>query len=1831
MPTIESRVVEMRFDNKQFEENAQQSMGTIEKLNKSLDFDKTSKSLDKLSDAGKKFSLKGIEVALQTVTEKFSALEIAGMQVIANLTDRMTNMGVSFVKSMTTDLIGSGWDKYAQKTSAIQTIMSATAKDIENVEERMKFVNTQIEKLNWFTDETSYSLLDMTNNIGKFTSNGIKLDDAATQMQGISVWASLSGASLSDASRAMYNLSQAMSSGQVKAIDWMSIENANMATREFKETAIQTAVEVGTLVKVGDEYYDAAGKAIDVTKDFRGSLAKGWFTSDVLGKTLNKFGSFTDELYKFTDAADLTASEAIKLIDAYAGVGNETFDMNTAMVQTGLSAEELTAYLGKLSSAEMDLGKRAFKAAQEAKTFQEAIDATSEAVASGWMQTFEYIFGDYLHAKENWTNMAEELYNLFAEPGNARNTILKYWSDEFSEEGGYGSLMRAIGNAWEGIKIIGGTFRDAFDSVFDPFYNLANEGEQLLARANWLTEFTKKIESFTESFKLYFEEIAEEAEVVTKPIEETVETVTDVVDTISATKAVLDDLANQTIRGDFGNGEERVQTLRDLGYSYELVQNRVNELLGVDYRYEVEAEKVAEATKTMSSQTASAADAFKDFSVDLDVVEKGADRTTEQFNQLHGAINNERSMSPAQRRLEILRRVLVDIFEVADWGKRIVTGLAKVATHIGAVVLQKLEKPLWNFLDVFTKAFDAMNESLKIGDKITAFFDGLLPIIDIAADSIEKFFSIFTKSTGFTHLVDSIKQFASVIGTTIGKIFGTISAETKKIDWVYTFDTILDKIGKALEFVADQLGNALDYISDHWSDVENFFSIIATGVGAGATGIIDFFRNLWDVLKNSDFSILDNAGNSISGFFDKIDFSTLKNAGKALGDFGKYVIDLIKNFDIDRLTKLAATGGLGALGYMIYDFCKNISKGLTELSKIPKGINNVIDGYASQLKSIANEKNSVALLNIAKSIGIFTLSLIGISFIDPASLERVTGTLVIIMGMFALLMAIYVKLKNTAVPGEGIIDKILAPIKSLSSNISKTFKEMGNIAKIGIGLVAIVAAVGLLGMIGKMLSEFEWGAFLKGAAMITIIGALLILGARQLEEGARHIDLSTGLALIGMAASILLISKAIEPLSKLDIPSMSVALLGIIGVMGGLSMLAQDVDGTNLVGFSAGMLIFAAAMVVLTPAIAGIGLLPVANILKGVGAIAAVAAVMGGIGVLMAMYGGAGTELLKLSAALLILSAPLLIIGLNAEAAAYGLLLIAGALGTLLLAGFAAQFVSVGLIALTDAAIGIGVGALAFGAGMLMIAMAIRSVALSIPIFINSMIFLGKAIQEHGNEIIAGFGAVLIGVATAIADAAVPIAMSVLTVILRICDQIVTSLPTITGYIFQVITGVLIFLASIVGQIINSLIVLVVAIINGVADGIRNNAPIILAAVVNLLDSIWDLLVEFIASIVEMVPVVGGSLADMLRGAKDWVDPAAADTGQEVSKVIKENTNVDGLGAVLEPALNNEIASVDASEGTGILGDSISSLFGEKLDGSFATVMESGSLENIMSDMLTGSFDGVVPDIDTGAEMLSTTWIDGMGANINNGEVDVQSAMSSVINTAGDTAATDASNRGNDSGNNWVKGLVAGIMNSIGDVEAAGAASGAAADRGYRNATLTKSPSRLAEKLGGYWDMGLANGITDNLSLVEDAGEKSGNSLFGTLKDTVHRITDWINSDMDMNPTITPVLDLSSVENGLGYFDGMFGQRSMNLAFAGANITARDVRLSEEMTSIKRDISDLSKSIDNLADSQMNQTYEFVANTQLDGRNIARSTARYNRQELALLDRNANRKGGKVR
>ncbi len=397
---IDQRVVEMRFDNAQFEKNSRDTMRTLDKLKEKLSFKGAAKGLEQVQAASENVDFSGMEKGLDTVQAKFSALDVIAFTALQRITDKVISTGEQMVKNLSVDQITSGWDKYNEKTSNVQTIMNATGKSIDQV-------NGYLNKLMWYSDETSYSFNEMTSALSQMTAAGGKIDKMIPMIMGIANATADAGKMGFAFQSTIRNLTQSYSAGHLQLQDWKSLNLMGTATKALKQELIDTAVELG-VIKEGEV----------TIASFESSLQKKWANTKVMEKTFAKYASMMEAAYELTQKnPGMTSSEAL---------------------------EQLKGQYGELA-------ERAALAAQQATSFGQAIDSTKDAVSSKWMSVFETIFGNKEEATDTWTELANRLYNIFVPSIDALNDRMK----------------EGLDSGWQQMRDAFGDQADAYTTVLE--------------------------------------------------------------------------------------------------------------------------------------------------------------------------------------------------------------------------------------------------------------------------------------------------------------------------------------------------------------------------------------------------------------------------------------------------------------------------------------------------------------------------------------------------------------------------------------------------------------------------------------------------------------------------------------------------------------------------------------------------------------------------------------------------------------------------------------------------------------------------------------------------------------------------------------------------------------------------------------------------------------------------------------------------------------------------------------------------------------------------------------------------------------------------------------------------------------------------------------------------------------------------------------------------------------------------------------------------------------------------------------------------------------------
>lgn len=437
--TVDERVVEMRFDNKQFEQNIQTSLSSLDKLKKSLNLEGAAKGLETVNDAANKCSgnMSPLSNAVETVRVRFSALEVMAITALQNITNSALAAGKNLVSAFTIDPIKTGFEEYETQINAVQTILANTSSKGTTLDQ----VNNALDELNHYADMTIYNFTEMTRNIGTFTAAGVDLDTSVAVIKGIANLAAVSGSNSQQASTAMYQLSQALAAGTVKLQDWNSVVNAGMGGQVFQDALKETAKVHGIAI---DEMIKDEGS-------FRETLSKGWLTSDILTETLAKF----------------------------------TGDLNEDQLRTmGYTDDQIKSI--------MEMGKTANDAATKVKTFTQLFDTLKEAAQSGWTQSWEIIVGDFEEAKELLTEVSDTFSAVINASADARNKMLQDWKDL----GGRTMMIEAVKNVFEGLVSVAKPVREAFNEIFPPM-----TGKQLAEITERIRDLTAKFKMGEESSK----------------------------------------------------------------------------------------------------------------------------------------------------------------------------------------------------------------------------------------------------------------------------------------------------------------------------------------------------------------------------------------------------------------------------------------------------------------------------------------------------------------------------------------------------------------------------------------------------------------------------------------------------------------------------------------------------------------------------------------------------------------------------------------------------------------------------------------------------------------------------------------------------------------------------------------------------------------------------------------------------------------------------------------------------------------------------------------------------------------------------------------------------------------------------------------------------------------------------------------------------------------------------------------------------------------------------------------------------------------------------------
>ena len=1242
---IDERVVEMRFDNAQFEKNVSTTMSTLEKLKQSLNLTGAAKGFEDINTAVKKVDMNGLANGIDTVSLRFNALYTVADQTLRNITNRIEQVIERTLKMFTIEPVTTGFNEYELKMGSVQTIMASTGESLDTV-------NKYLNELNEYSDRTIYSFSDMTTNIGKFTNAGVKLEDAVLAIKGISNEAAVSGANANEASRAMYNFAQALSAGYVKLIDWKSIENANMATVEFKKYLLEAAEASGTVKKQANGMYkvlstNAQGSTfdqlIDATHYFNDSLNYQWMTTDALVNTLKAY------------------------------------------------ADETT-----------DIGKKAYASAQDIKTFSQMMDTLKESAQSGWAMTWELIIGDFETAKKTWTVVGQTIGAMIDSMSDSRNNLLKgaltsNWDkliEKITEAGvSANDFDKSLRNV---LKIHG---KDV-DALIEKHGSL----EQVFRKETWGSEYLKEalaginselvdLTGIKEGLKMgstgedvkkiqkalkeagyqcgkFGEQLDGVDGIIGKVTESSIKAfqkakglqVTGIVD--KETLKALEETNKKTIKLE-GSIDDLVKGISELGgreVAIEGLKNIFESLKTIFEAVKKAWDNVFKGFK--STDLYNVIVRFRDFTKELKINKDTVDKITNTFEGLFTVL-----------------KIVKDVFST------VVSAGAKLAWHVF--------KPLASTTLSVTSAMGKFIKSA--GSSISTVFKPMEKVIN----SIIKFIGTLAETIGtfVSESIDSLSEFEFIkdIGKWFSDVADTISGAINNIT-SYLSNINIDKFKAPFEKFKsyfDSIGGWWDKfkisedgmtiiegfmapfvaIKEWLSDFElpkfdpskfkldvitkklaNFFNYLKdngfVGIVGGLQGIIDYIKTQfgykWDDLQAT---ILTKFSEFYLKHGDKIQ-TTFNNWKGVFESF----IELLTGSDKISVKSMVDLANK-ILTFVI------IIKSLKLLNNVTGIFGDIADSFANLAKSAKWRSVGAAFVSMGIALGAFAICMKIIETIDS---KRATQAMLILLTALTLMGLIVGGLMFLSSKIGGGIDLISATMS----------------------LVAIAAALAILTYTLKEIDSTDFRDLKSSFAILLGVLTSLMLTMAAIGKTCGGANLKTATALIVMLSAMKMLLDILTDYANYDWNSVLHVIPVVAAVLTGLGLVLRLATGGLKAGANAGGMGFLVLSIVfslntLLNAISELGKMPVQELKQGLAAMTLVLTEM----TIMLMMINATSSLIKLdkgqraisgftglATALIAVAATVAILGRQPTE----VLLKGGAAVTLILGLFTAMMVAMG-------------------------------------------------------------------------------------------------------------------------------------------------------------------------------------------------------------------------------------------------------------------------------------------------------------------------------------------------------------------------------------------------------------------------------------------------------------------------------------------------------------------------------------------------------------------------
>ena len=1214
--TIDEKVVEMRFDNKQFESNVATSMSTLEKLKRSLKLDGAAKGLEDINGAAKKVDMSGLGNGVESVSAKFSALQVIGVTALANITNSAVNAGKRMVSALTIDPVLSGFKEYETQINSVQTILANTSSKGTTIDD----VTAALDELNHYADLTIYNFTEMTRNIGTFTAAGIDLDTSVNAIQGIANLAAVSGSTSQQASVAMYQLSQALASGTVKLMDWNSVVNAGMGGEVFQNALKETSELLGTGAKA----------AIEAEGSFRESLRTGWLTSEVLTETLKKF----------------TTSGANEYVAKYTGLTKEAVQaaLDNAKAQYGeadaidKAAEALANKSGKNKDeikSILQMAKTATEAATKVKTFSQLWDVLKEAAQSGWAKTWQIIIGDFEEAKALLTPISDTLTNIINKMSDWRNSLL-----ESALGKGFSKLGERITGVLKPIEKVVNTVTETTTEVTDTITNVTGAVGDLgaivdkvilgefgngLDRFNALTEAgenyyrvqNKVNETLNNTFRYSEEQIAAQDKLLGNQ-KETVEIAKETVKTTKETVEATSENKEETVKLTDAQ-KDQIKTLaklsdeqlRSRGYTEEQIK-ALNELRDVAEKLGIPLDDFIDNLDEINGRWL-LMNSFKNIGKAIAQVFTSIGkawrgtfdpiRADSIFDAIAAFHKMTTSLIPSEETAKKLTRTFKGLFAVLDVIKTVVGGGINVAFKVLSAILNSFHLDILDVTAGIGDALVAFHDWVLEGNALSKAIKGLVDRLPNLTDRFKEWFATFKETPVVEKLITAIKGIQLAFNKfTSGKI--------NLSEFAIKLGENLAKALKSLPDIALQIGK--DFIAGFQNGIDFSISGVIDKIVTFCLNFIEGFKKALGVHSPS-WKAFEIAQDFFQGFINgakkaiETVTSVLKTIGEQIIKVFKGIWDYItdENGNIEW-GKIFAGGIIVSMLWVL----KQLANAFSGIANALGGFDDLIANAARVLKNFSKVLNGIAwnlkakaLLKMAIAIGILVAAILVLTQIDdPDKLWQAVGVIAVLATILVALSIAMAKLSSASVElnaaskkldVKGIQNSIIqiglalllvaASVKLIGEmNPDKAKRGFLGLAGVAVAMIAFIAAIGGISTYSKDVKGI--GSMMKKMAVAIILMAIAckLISTLSAEDMLQGVAFVTGFTIF--VISITKVAKSAgNNVSKVGgmAVKLAIAMALLVGVCKLVNMLSAE-EMFKGAAFAAAFVLFVKALVFVT-------------------------------------------------------------------------------------------------------------------------------------------------------------------------------------------------------------------------------------------------------------------------------------------------------------------------------------------------------------------------------------------------------------------------------------------------------------------------------------------------------------------------------------------------------------------------------------------------------------------------------------------------------------------------